>query len=262
MRGVWPLQLSPGSTDAPAAMSTRAAAVFPECAQVCSAVSPRGPVALALTPAFSRRSTMAALPLSQASAIGVVPYRFAECGAAPARSSLSTSVASLFLTAIGSAFYHLDPSDMRLVWDRLPIALACAGLLAAVRAETHSHRSDALTTFLLAVAAVLSVMWWDITQDLRPYLLIQTLPLVLIPVLVLALCTQHNSHGIASAGDWAGGVLALLGVLLRAGVVGYVDFSGNLDTAIAIRTMFVGPNGALVQAGAGIVADSDPAAED
>ncbi len=47
------------------------------------------------------------------------------------------------------------------------------------------------------------------------------------------------------------------------GVVGYLDFSGNLDTAIAIRTMVVGPQGrASVQAGAGIVADSDPAAED
>jgi anthranilate synthase component I len=48
-----------------------------------------------------------------------------------------------------------------------------------------------------------------------------------------------------------------------AGVVGYVDFSGNLDTAIAIRTMFIGRDGrATVQAGAGIVADSDPAMED
>jgi anthranilate synthase component 1 len=47
-----------------------------------------------------------------------------------------------------------------------------------------------------------------------------------------------------------------------AGVVGYVDFSGNLDTAIAIRTMFVHDGKASVQAGAGIVADSDPAQED
>jgi anthranilate synthase component I len=48
-----------------------------------------------------------------------------------------------------------------------------------------------------------------------------------------------------------------------AGVVGYVDFSGNLDTAIAIRTMFVRPDGkASVQAGAGIVVDSDPELED
>jgi anthranilate synthase component 1 len=46
------------------------------------------------------------------------------------------------------------------------------------------------------------------------------------------------------------------------GVVGYLDFSGNLDTAIAIRTMTVAPSGkASVQAGAGIVADSDPASE-
>ncbi len=47
------------------------------------------------------------------------------------------------------------------------------------------------------------------------------------------------------------------------GVVGYLDFSGNLDTAIAIRTMVVLPDGrASVQAGAGIVADSDPETED
>jgi len=48
-----------------------------------------------------------------------------------------------------------------------------------------------------------------------------------------------------------------------AGIVGYIDFSGNLDTAIAIRTLVATADGkASVQAGAGIVADSDPAAED
>ena len=47
------------------------------------------------------------------------------------------------------------------------------------------------------------------------------------------------------------------------GVVGYLDFSGNIDTAIAIRTLVVTPSGhASVQAGAGIVADSDPSSED
>ena len=48
-----------------------------------------------------------------------------------------------------------------------------------------------------------------------------------------------------------------------AGVVGYIDFSGNIDTAIAIRTMVVRPDGrASVQAGAGVVADSVPEHED
>ncbi|MEM7272934.1 MAG: anthranilate synthase component I [Actinomycetota bacterium] len=47
-----------------------------------------------------------------------------------------------------------------------------------------------------------------------------------------------------------------------AGVVGYLDFTGNLDTAIAIRTMFCGPDRTSVQAGAGVVADSVPELED
>lgn len=48
-----------------------------------------------------------------------------------------------------------------------------------------------------------------------------------------------------------------------AGVAGYIDFSGNIDTAIAIRTMIVGNDGvASVQSGAGIVANSNPADED
>src|SRR5688500_11232742 len=48
-----------------------------------------------------------------------------------------------------------------------------------------------------------------------------------------------------------------------AGVVGYLDFSGNIDTAIAIRTLVVSDDGrASVQAGAGIVVDSVPEHED
>ncbi|MFT5145001.1 MAG: anthranilate synthase component 1 [Thalassolituus oleivorans] len=46
-----------------------------------------------------------------------------------------------------------------------------------------------------------------------------------------------------------------------AGAVGYLDFSGNLDTCITIRTMVVRDDAIFVQAGAGIVADSDPASE-
>ena len=49
---------------------------------------------------------------------------------------------------------------------------------------------------------------------------------------------------------------------LYGGVVGYLDFAGDLDTAIAIRTAVLRGGTAFVQAGAGVVADSDPAAED
>jgi anthranilate synthase component 1 len=48
---------------------------------------------------------------------------------------------------------------------------------------------------------------------------------------------------------------------IYAGAVGYLDFAGNLDFCIAIRTIVIEGRRARVQAGAGIVADSDPAAE-
>lgn len=48
---------------------------------------------------------------------------------------------------------------------------------------------------------------------------------------------------------------------IYAGAVGYFGFSGNMDTAIAIRTLVIHGGGAYVQAGAGIVADSDPERE-
>jgi anthranilate synthase component 1 len=49
---------------------------------------------------------------------------------------------------------------------------------------------------------------------------------------------------------------------LYGGIVGYVDVGGDLDTAIAIRTVVMRDGRAYVQAGAGIVADSQPELED
>src|SRR2546429_2091413 len=71
---------------------------------------------------------------------------------------------ALILTAAGSAFYHLAPDNARLVWDRIPIALACVGLLAGVRADTHVDTHALRFTIVVAVAAVASVLWWIVTE--------------------------------------------------------------------------------------------------
>ncbi len=92
----------------------------------------------------------------------------------------------LFLTAFGSAYYHLAPDNARLVWDRLPIALACGGLLAGVWGDVKKQSSTVLAAWL-ALLAFYSVAWWHFTEqvgegDLRPYLMFQMLPMVLIPL--------------------------------------------------------------------------------
>ncbi|NJD34298.1 MAG: alkaline phytoceramidase [Betaproteobacteria bacterium] len=92
----------------------------------------------------------------------------------------------LFLTALGSSWYHLAPDNASLVWDRLPIALACGGLLAGVRGDVQRRDSRRIAAWL-ALAAIVSVAWWYYTDlsgqgDLRPYLLLQVLPILLIPL--------------------------------------------------------------------------------
>ena len=65
-----------------------------------------------------------------------------------------------------------------------------------------------------------------------------------------------------TAGDPAvGGKLEPIPRGLYAGAVGYVDFAGNLDFCIAIRTIIMSNGKAWAQAGAGIVIDSNPTAE-
>ena len=68
----------------------------------------------------------------------------------------------LFLTAFGSAFYHLAPDNISLIWDRLPIALVCAGLLAGVRGDIQGGSRTGFDTIVLGLCAVASVAWWAI----------------------------------------------------------------------------------------------------
>jgi len=103
------------------------------------------------------------------------------------------------LTALGSSYYHLDPDNYRLVWDRLPITFSFICLFTAVLAERVSLRFAANSFLPMVVYSVATVIYWYLTEtwgrgDLRPYILVQLLPLVLIPLLMI-LYTPRYSHG-------------------------------------------------------------------
>lgn len=119
--------------------------------------------------------------------VGLWPRR-THAGIARGWPGYALFLIGLCLTSLGSAYYHLAPDNARLVWDRLPIALACAGLLAGVWGQTALPQGRAAPAAgLLGLYAVASVLWWYSTElqgagDLRPYLLLQILPILLIPL--------------------------------------------------------------------------------
>ncbi|MBC7684428.1 MAG: alkaline phytoceramidase [Bdellovibrionales bacterium] len=117
-----------------------------------------------------------------AGAYGLVLWR--RSPEAPERSGYGAFFAAVALTAAGSTWYHLAPDNAGLVWDRLPIALACAALLSGELRRAYPDAGWARASLpALCLAAAASVAWWSMSGDLRPYLFIQVAPLLLIPAL-------------------------------------------------------------------------------
>jgi hypothetical protein len=92
--------------------------------------------------------------------------------------------AGVLLTAFGSAYYHWSPDDTRLVWDRLPMTIVFMTLFALVIEERARSRLKELFPLLL-FCGVASVFWWRFTGSLWPYALVQFIPMLAIPTLLV-----------------------------------------------------------------------------
>lgn len=103
----------------------------------------------------------------------------------------------LILTAMGSAYYHYRPDNDRLVWDRLPMTMTFAAFFCLAIAEYISLPTAKRLLPALVIAGMASVVYWHVTEmqgkgDLRPYLLIQFLPLLMIPLILLIYPNKDN----------------------------------------------------------------------
>ncbi len=102
---------------------------------------------------------------------------------------------SVFFIAVvtlscGSAYYHIAPDNITLVWDRLPMAIGFMALFCIVLAEFISIKLAKRLFIPLIVAGLLSVIYWHYSEqigqgDLRFYILTQFLPILVIPVILL-----------------------------------------------------------------------------
>jgi hypothetical protein len=105
----------------------------------------------------------------------------------------------IFMTAFGSGYYHLAPANEPLVWDRLPMTIGFMSLVAIVIAEYLSVSIAKKLLLPLLLIGFASVMYWSHTEalgrgDLRPYALVQFLPMLLIP-LVISLYGSRSDLG-------------------------------------------------------------------
>ncbi len=105
----------------------------------------------------------------------------------------------LLLSGLGSAWYHLQPDNPRLLLDRLPMVLTTAGFASAVLGERLSPRIGNQALWPLLLLGLASVLWWGWSEhlgrgDLRFYALFQ---FGLIPpvIALLAMRPPRYSHG-------------------------------------------------------------------
>lgn len=76
----------------------------------------------------------------------------------------------------GSGWYHLEPNNDTLLWDRIPIAAAAMALFAVVLAERFGPRVGGRLLAPLVVFGLATAIHWGITDDLRPYGFAQFFP--------------------------------------------------------------------------------------
>ena len=88
------------------------------------------------------------------------------------------------LVSLGSAYYHWKPSNARLVWDRLPMTMAFMAILSNAIGDTMQLATPTIVAGLMTVGAA-SVFYWSVTDDLRPYVLVQFYSLALLPLLMI-----------------------------------------------------------------------------
>ena len=96
----------------------------------------------------------------------------------------------VFLTGAGSAYYHYNPINQTLVWDRLPMAISFMAFFSAIWGEHISSKIGLKLVWPLIVAGIFSVAYWHFSEakgngDLRLYALVQFLPMLLIPLILL-----------------------------------------------------------------------------
>lgn len=99
---------------------------------------------------------------------------------------------------LGSAYYHYNPSNSTLVWDRIPMTVAFMSFFSIVVGRYVNNRAGALLLFPLVILGVASVFTWYAGElqghgDLRLYAIVQFYPTIAIPLIIVMYPTPSST---------------------------------------------------------------------
>ena len=101
---------------------------------------------------------------------------------------------SLLGVSIGSAYYHANPNDSTLIWDRLPMTIAFMAVLSIMIKEKVDEKWGTVMLIPSCLIGILSMLIWVITDDLRIYIIVQILPVAVAPYVVYYYPNGMYSH--------------------------------------------------------------------
>lgn len=101
------------------------------------------------------------------------------------------------MVALGSGYYHWSPDHTTLVWDRLPMTIAFMAFFAIMLGEQLEPRLGRAALWPLVLAGIASVVYWHLSEnagrgDLRPYVVVQFVPMLLVPLMLLLFHSRLN----------------------------------------------------------------------
>jgi hypothetical protein len=111
------------------------------------------------------------------------------------RAAYAALMAGTALAGVGSTYYHLNPTDTRLLWDRLPMTVVFMSLLAATAGERMSGGAGKRLLVPLLLLGLGSVVYWAAAGDLRLYGLVQFGAMLAVPLLLLLRPPRYTGTG-------------------------------------------------------------------
>lgn len=128
--------------------------------------------------------------------IGVMGLHLVWRNRGEAAAAWATLFAGTAMVALGSSWYHSDPNDVTLIWDRVPIGIAFMGFFTALLIEHLNGMGRRVARHLLVPFVVFSaaaIWWWYANGDLSLWVWVQAAPMLAV-VLVFVLLPARFTH--------------------------------------------------------------------